>query len=220
MKKFIGLILALINTISTAIYLAFVPNDIVPIHYGADGTADSYGSKWTYLFINLFLIALGVFYAIYETVSQHKEKENKDLKYIGRIVLTFIVLFAIMFWVVTVVAINHYTNLTDWLPTIILFVLGALYAVISNMMPKLKPNSVIGIRISATLNSEYVWKKTHKLAGYTGVLGSFVLIICGIFMLFFNDLNVVIFLIGIGIFIVTAVIIPTIYAVSLKNKEA
>lgn len=45
MKKFILLILSLINTAVTAAFIAVNPNEVLPSHFGVNGNADAYASK-------------------------------------------------------------------------------------------------------------------------------------------------------------------------------
>ncbi|HKP45353.1 MAG TPA: SdpI family protein [Pyrinomonadaceae bacterium] len=48
-------------------------------------------------------------------------------------------------------------------------VVGLLLAFIGNLFGKLKPNRYVGIRVPWTLNSETVWRKTHRVAGWLWV---------------------------------------------------
>jgi immunity protein, SdpI family len=44
--------------------------------------------------------------------------------------------------------------------------IGAVLIVSGNVMPRLRPNSVIGVRTRWTLADETVWMKTHRAGGY------------------------------------------------------
>ena len=46
--------------------------------------------------------------------------------------------------------------------------LGLIFVIMGNYMPKLKVNHTVGIRLSWTLQSEDNWHKTHRLAGSCG----------------------------------------------------
>ena len=56
--------------------------------------------------------------------------------------------------------------------------LGIIFMVIGNYLPKTRPNYTIGIRLPWTLYDEENWVKTHRLAGKTWLF-------CGI-LIFFN----------------------------------
>ena len=53
----------------------------------------------------------------------------------------------------------------------ILLLLGALFVILGNYMPKCKQNHTIGIRIPWTLHQEANWTATHRFAGKLWVTG-------------------------------------------------
>ena len=66
-------------------------------------------------------------------------------------------------------------------------ILGVSFIVIGNYLPKCKQSHTVGIRLPWTLNSEENWNKTHRLGGYTMVVGGIVIFataFIGIFWLF------------------------------------
>ena len=219
MKKFAFLILSLINAALTAVYVALSPLEIVPMHYNIDGVADGYSSKWFVMFMPCILIVLGIVYLIYSFVAQHHEKMLKNQKYVGRIVLGIFLFFIILFWYLTVTCISGATKMGNAAEYILSAALGALMLFISNMLPKVKQNKTLGIRIPATLSSETVWKKTHKLGGYLGVISGSVMVILAIVGMIFSLNGMAVLFGGLGLFLVVACIIPCIYASVLYSKE-
>lgn len=219
MKKFAFLILSLINAALTAVYVALSPLEIVPMHYNINGVADSYSSKWFVMFMPCILIVLGIVYLIYSFVAQHHEKMLKNQKYVGRIVLGIYLFFIILFWYLTVTCISGATKMGNAAEYILSAALGALMLFISNMLPKVKQNKTLGIRIPATLSSETVWKKTHKLGGYLGVISGAIMVILAIVGMIFSLNGMAVLFGGLGLFLVVACIIPCIYAQVLYSKE-
>lgn len=219
MKKFAFLILSLVNAVLTAVYVALSPLEIVPMHYNINGVADSYSSKWFVMFMPCILIVLGIVYLIYSFVAQHHEKMLKNQKYVGRIVLGIYLFFIILFWYLTVTCISGATKMGNAAEYILSAALGALMLFISNMLPKVKQNKTLGIRIPATLSSETVWKKTHKLGGYLGVISGSVMVILAIVGMIFSLNGMAVLFGGLGLFLVVACIIPCIYASVLYSKE-
>lgn len=219
MKKFVFLILSLINAALTAVYVALSPLEIVPSHYNINGVADGYSSKWFVMFMPCILIVLGIIYLIYSFVAQHHEKMLKNQKYVGKIVLGIFLFFIILFWYLTVICISGATQMGNAAEYILAAALGALMLFISNMLPKVKQNKTLGIRIPATLSSETVWKKTHKLGGYLGVISGAVMVILAIVGMIFKLNGMAVLFGGLGLFLVVACIIPCIYASVLYSKE-
>ena len=219
MKKFAFLILSLINAALTAVYVALSPLEIVPMHYNIDGVADSYSSKWFVMFMPCILIVLGIIYLIYSFVAERNEKMLKNQKYFGRIVLGIFLFLLIDFWYLTVTCISGATKMGNAFEYILAAALGALMLFISNMLPKVKQNKTLGIKTPATLSSETVWKKTHKLGGYLGVISGAVMVILSIAGMIFKLNGMAVLFGGLGLFLVVACIIPCIYASILYSKE-
>lgn len=219
MKKFAFLILSLINAALTAVYVALSPLEIVPMHYNINGVADGYSSKWFVMFMPCILIVLGIIYLIYSFVAERNEKMLKNQKYFGRIVLGIFLFLLIDFWYLTVTCISGATKMGNAFEYILAAALGALMLFISNMLPKVKQNKTLGIKTPATLSSETVWKKTHKLGGYLGVISGAVMVILAIVGMIFKLNGMAVLFGGLGLFLVVACIIPCIYASILYSKE-
>jgi uncharacterized membrane protein len=54
---------------------------------------------------------------------------------------------------------------------------GAMFMVIGNVLPRTRSNWWIGIRTPWTMESESVWRATHRLAGKTFMIGGAITII-------------------------------------------
>lgn len=219
MKKFTFIILSAINAAVTAIYIALSPFDIVPSHYNAQGIADAYSSKWFVMIMPAILMVLGFVYLIYSVVAEKHEKLVKNQKYVSKIVLAIFLFLLIIFWIMTVITISGFTEMGDLAELSSLALLGVLMVFISNMLPKIKQNSTLGIRTPATLSSEFVWKKTHKLGGYLGVISGAVMIVVAIFGMIFSLNGMVMLICGLAVFILVGCMIPCIYASVIAAKE-
>lgn len=219
MKKFAFLILSLINAALTGVYVALSPLEIVPMHYNINGVADGYSSKWLVMFMPCILIVLGIIYLIYGFVAERYENLLKNQKYVGRIVLGLFLFFIILFWYLTIICISGATKMGNAFEYILAAAVGALMLFISNILPKIKQNSSLGIKTPATLSSEKVWKKTHKLGGYLGVISGGIMVILAIVGMIFRLNGMAVLFGGLGLFLVVACIIPCIYASILYSKE-
>lgn len=219
MKKFSLLILSLINMVVSVLYIALTPVDIVPTHYNITGVADVYSSKWNIIVMPIILVIIGVFYVIYGFIEKKNDNIKANKKYSDKVIFAIFILMLIMLWVFTLVTLNGVDNIGNCVGGIICLILGIMMVYISNLYTKLKQNSYLGIRISATLNSENVWKKTHRIGAYLGVIGGIIVILCGITGIFVQDIAAVLTFTGIIVFIILAVIIPMVYAQVIYNKE-
>jgi len=57
--------------------------------------------------------------------------------------------------------------------------MGVLFVIIGNYLPKCKQNYTIGIKIPWTLNNEENWNKTHRFAGWLWTACGLLVILTG-----------------------------------------
>ena len=87
--------------------------------------------------------------------------------------------------------------------------LGVMFLVVGNYLPKCKMNAFIGIRLPWTYSSDENWRRTHRLGG-------FVWVICGALLLV-NAVVKSLLLQMVSMF--GAVIIPGVYSYLIYRKE-
>ena len=63
---------------------------------------------------------------------------------------------------------------------IICFLLGAVFLITGNYMPRIQSNFTFGIRTPWTIENETVWKKTHRLGGFGFCLGGILFLIAAV----------------------------------------
>jgi uncharacterized membrane protein len=56
-------------------------------------------------------------------------------------------------------------------------ILGVMFMIIGNYLPKCKQNYTMGIKIPWTLDNEDNWNKTHRLAGFLWVIGGVAMVV-------------------------------------------
>ena len=86
---------------------------------------------------------------------------------------------------------------------------GVLFVVIGNYLPKTKQSYTMGIRLPWTLSSEENWNRTHRLAGFLWVIGGVYFIVMS-----FIGWSVIGFLIP----LVVMILVPTVYSYILYRK--
>ncbi|MCI6092125.1 SdpI family protein [bacterium] len=64
---------------------------------------------------------------------------------------------------------------------IAMIMVGIIFTICGNYLPKCRQNYTIGIKIPWTLASEENWNKTHHLAGYLWIIGGILMIFFGLF---------------------------------------
>jgi uncharacterized membrane protein len=58
-----------------------------------------------------------------------------------------------------------------------LIMIGLMFIVLGNFLPRLRSNWWMGVRTPWTLESERVWRETHRMAGWTFVAGGAVAVL-------------------------------------------
>ena len=100
-------------------------------------------------------------------------------------------------------------NVTSFVNLVVVF-LGVIIAVTSDVFPKLKQNNYVGFRTASTLSDEKVWKKTHKIGGYCGVIGGIVTAIIGLAGLILRINSEIVLISGVAVILISTVLIPLI----------
>lgn len=146
------------------LYLAYVWNQLpeqVPMHYNIKGEVDRYGDKSELIMIPIMMPLL--IYAILLAVPYIDPK--KQLHKMGNKYQTLKVLLTTFMSVLALIIIYTAKNQSWANPNYILLMMGVLFIILGNYFKTIKANYFIGIRTPWTLESETVWKETHKMAG-------------------------------------------------------
>jgi len=68
-----------------------------------------------------------------------------------------------------------------WLGVVVILLLGGTIIFVGNLLPRIRPGSVLGIRTPWTLRDEGVWRRTHWIGGYVVVLFGLALMAAAVF---------------------------------------
>ena len=60
---------------------------------------------------------------------------------------------------------------------IVFIIMGIFLIIISNILPKVKRNSILGFRTKQTVKNDEIWKKCQRFSGLTGVIVGFVIVV-------------------------------------------
>jgi uncharacterized membrane protein len=179
----IGFALVAITVGVTAWFYGSLPEQI-PTHWNIRGEIDGRGGKWT-LFIFPVMMAgmLALFYFLPALSPQQFEVNSFRPTYLYIMVLC-IGLFAYMHGVI-LYAVHHAVLNRALVDLGRAFIAGMFlfFALMGNVMGKVRKNFYIGVRVPWTLASDRVWNDTHRLAAWVmvaaGVIG-FGMIVVGV----------------------------------------
>lgn len=145
--------------------------DSVATHFTMEGTPNGWSSKgFTVFGIPLFLLACHLLCTF--GTSMDPKRQNMSEK-----------LFTLVLWICPVISIMMpiviygyalgYETSNGYYGT---GILGVLFIIIGNYLPKCRQNYTMGIKIPWTLNDEENWNHTHRMAGFLWVVGGFVIL--------------------------------------------
>ena len=172
-------------------------------HFGSNGEPNGWSSKeFAVIGLPLFLLAVHWFCAAFTGVDPKKENISDKM-------------MLLVLWICPVMSIfvngsMYVYEINNSFNTTIMGVLlvGCMFLVVGNYLPKMKQSYTLGIKLPWTLNSEENWNRTHRFAGGIWMLAGVLVLIGGFVEQFW-----VVF-----VALLIAVVIPTIYSYVLYKK--
>ena len=158
-------------------YLWGILPDEIPTHWNAAGEADDYSSKaFGLLFLPILNIVLYISMIYLVKIDPKKQaavdqKPVRALRFITPFFMTAVYGFIIY------KTLNPEANVVG----MVMAGVGLLLAAIGNYLGTMQPNYFIGIRTPWTLQSDAVWRATHRMAGPIWMAGGLGLAI-GVFV--------------------------------------
>lgn len=188
--------LTLLPMFITAVALKFMP-DKVPMHYNMSGEIDRWGSKYENFIFPCIIIVMTVFWKL---LMRHYRKKQKRLtddkaikeaenneKFLYCVAVGMAVMYSVMQCLLLFVAYSssggetstwsvHFDEVTN-------IILGIFMIFLGNMLPKAKPNSIMGVGTVWALHNDVTWSKSNRFGGAAcmvcGVLTIFETLIIG-----------------------------------------
>ena len=175
----------------------------MPTHWNAAGEVDGWSSK-PFAVFGLPLILLAVQWLCTLGTCADPKKNNHPEK-ILHLVLWIIPVLSVVLHVITyAAALGKEVRMEMVMPVLV----GLLFAIIGNYLPKCKQNYTIGIKIPWTLNSEENWNRTHRFAGRLWLVCGLAIMLSGFFGGFWVFLPAALLM----------VIVPCVYSYVLYRK--
>ncbi|MBR5589923.1 MAG: SdpI family protein [Anaerotignum sp.] len=184
--------------------------DVVPVHWGINGEVDRYGSKMELFIIAGMNIFLGIFMPLVAKVDPKKKNYDRFQE-----TYEWMIIWTLLFMTVVTGVILAETLQPGTLNIgkVICSMVGIMFIVLGNMMPKIKSNFFTGVKTPWALSSDAVWNKTQRLGGKTLVLGGVLILISA----FVGDAKWMTFII-IGVAVLVG-LVPTVMSYIWYQKE-
>ncbi len=149
----------------------------VPMHWNASGEVDRMGSKAELWMIPFLLPVLTyVLLLVVPALDPKKKIEKMGGKFesLKTMLVAFLSILALYI-------IYTASNPAGMSISVVVILLGLLFMGLGNFFKTIQPNYFLGIRTPWTLESESVWKSTHRLAGVLWLGGGLMMVLMGLF---------------------------------------
>ena len=153
-----NLVLMFLPLVITLMILPHLPNQI-PAHYGFDGQVDRWGSKYETLIVPLLAVITGgilLLVAKFAGKAEDGGQNNRRVTLLGSIIALLVFNAMTLYFLYTDMA--QVTDLTA-------LHLDLFQLIFGHIMPKLRRNSLVGLRTPWSQSSEVVWKKSQRVGG-------------------------------------------------------
>ena len=185
-KKTLYFVLMFLPLIITLVVLPFLPEQI-PAHYNFAGEIDRWGSKYEALLFPAITILMGFFMLwMAKIAAKQEESGNNNEKivfYTGMgISLWFTAMHTFSLYKAFAAAGSMGYSVEADINRIFCILLGISLVIIGNFMPKLRNNSIIGLRTPWSMKNDTVWKKSQLFGGISFIVCGVLMIIAGLLL--------------------------------------
>lgn len=140
--------------------------DVMTTHWGADGVADGQNSKAFTVFVPFFIL-LGVHWLCLLLTKLDRGNQNQSQKAMGIVCWIIPVTSLCCGGMIYGTALGKQWNYLALMP----LMLGLMFMLLGNYMPKVRQNKTLGVKVPWTLNNEGNWNKTHRFCGWVWTIG-------------------------------------------------
>lgn len=182
----------------------------MPIHWNINGEIDGYASKnFAIIYLPLFLFLIDLFTKF--MIVNDPKRAGHPKKMLN--VLKYMIPFLSMSITILMIAEGRGYQI-NFVNLFFECLVGIIFLLIGNYLPKVRQNHVMGIKLPWTLSDEDNWNKTNRLGGYIFMSAGLVMLIIPFLNLSSNVTGVIIVAC-----IFAVVIIPSVYSYSLYKKK-
>jgi uncharacterized membrane protein len=193
LRRWYPALLVLVGVLVSVAVYARLP-ETMAVHWNAQGNPDGWMPRPFGAFFApaLMLVLWGVlrgvrhldprqesyarFDGAYETIVAAEESYARFDGAYETIVAAVLVLVLATHDITIAAALGYRVPIGRLLPTLV----GALFVVVGNVMPRLRPNWWFGVRTPWTLSNDRVWARTHRLAGFSMAAAGVVTIVAAL----------------------------------------
>ena len=181
-SKFLKVVIALMILSIPFFYAMYVYDDLpatIPTHFNLEGIPDGFGSKDSIYWGPLLLGGVGIIIFLLMLNIQlidPKRYEKSNGAIFEKLAFLLVFFMASLAFIIVYSAVKPGNFFIKYLFSL----MGLLFAFMGYMMPSIKPNYFVGMRLPWTLEDEANWTATHKMAGKWWMFGGILQAIAGL----------------------------------------
>ncbi|HET6363328.1 MAG TPA: DUF1648 domain-containing protein [Gemmatimonadota bacterium] len=151
----------------------------VPTHFGFSGEPDGWTPRFPGAFL-MPLMAAGVYLLLF--VLRRIDPRGANYSRFEETWWVFLNVIALLMAALHVLTLGFAIGWPIEMDRAVTVTLGLLFVGLGNYMPRLRSNWWMGIRTPWTLESEEVWRETHRVGGWAFVAAGLLVVVAGLLL--------------------------------------
>lgn len=184
-QRTILLIFTILPLLTSIVAYFFLP-DIIPAHYNISGQVDRFGNKGEIFVFPLFVLIFGlVFNGLAALVKKKETNGTNNYMVMMTLCIMTLVLFSAMncyFLYLAFKGAGDLKTLTVDIYQLVFSGVGIIMVVIGNIMPKLKMNSIIGLRTPWSMKNTTTWRQSQRFGGISFIITGIIIVLICLFL--------------------------------------
>lgn len=175
-KKILWLtaIICILPTVYGLINYGKLPDEVA-IHFDMNNDPNSFVPKWFVILMPAIMTLLQVFVCITSDMKMENKEANRKATRVFKWIIPVIC------WVVYIMTINNALGIQTDIRKGACLIIGIVFIIAGNYIPKTKPNSMMGVRTMGTMTNETLWKTANRLMGYGFILAGILMLVSTFF---------------------------------------
>jgi uncharacterized membrane protein len=176
LKRWYPIVLALVGVGASVAVYPRLPESMA-VHWDIDGNPNGWMPRaFGAFFVPVFLLVLWQLMRILPRIDPREPNYARFGEAYDTIIAATLLLLLATHGIVLADALGYHVPIARLVPALV----GALFVVIGNVMPRMRPNWWFGVRTPWTLSNDGVWARTHRLAGFSMTGGGIVMIVAAL----------------------------------------
>lgn len=179
MRNTLVLLLVVLTPILSILHFWQLPAGIhLPVHWNIIGEPDFWVNKNTLFFFIIFFVVLQILFYVSYLFLPYLLKTCKANLTAAKNITATMMLFC--FGIQELVVLSPLLDKNIEIIRLTIMGIGVLFIEIGYIMPTLKPNQWIGIRLKWTLENPEIWSIVHRSASKLWIIGGGGIIVCSL----------------------------------------